>query len=273
MDWKQYTEQPDEGLFDEIQHRLHVRRLWRVGGWVAAVAVLATVGIVALGIVSTQDSRQQAEPTAEAVLPAAGTVAPDVVDQPAVQQQVAVVPSEARRDVAVAEPVVAATVADSVVEAPRMQSAVEPKQSERVAEAVVAAPAAVATLSTSTVQPGTPREPQATEQAVAAKIGQPAVDSSYRFSILKAPNVIVPGDDADEVRRFKVTPLESISDFSIMIFNRRGKRVYSSKDQAFAWDGTHEGQPLPQGAYVWVASFRDASGMPHTERGTVTVLR
>ena len=272
MDWKQYTEQPDEGMYEKIQQRLKLRRMWRIGGWVAAVVVVAAVGTVALNVVALQDSRQQAEPVAQAVAPAADDVAPDVV-APSVEKEPMAAASSAEKQIAVeAKPMVAVSVADTVVETPRTPT-VEPRQAEKVVEAVVATPVVVAATADNAVRPSVTQEPKATEQTVAAKVSLPATDSSYRFSILVAPNVIVPGDDSDEVRRFKITPVESISDFSVMIFNRRGQKVFSSKDQAFAWDGTYEGQPLPQGAYVWIASFRDASGTPHTERGTVTVLR
>ena len=48
MNWKEYTETPDEGQFEAIQKRLRVRRAWRIGGGVAVLAAVAVVAAVAL---------------------------------------------------------------------------------------------------------------------------------------------------------------------------------------------------------------------------------
>ena len=54
MNLKQYTAQPDPGLFDTIQRRLRRRRLLRRAGVVAAVALVA--GVAALLVVGRPDA-------------------------------------------------------------------------------------------------------------------------------------------------------------------------------------------------------------------------
>ena len=49
--------------------------------------------------------------------------------------------------------------------------------------------------------------------------------------------------------------------------------VYSTSDINAAWDATVGGAQVPQGAYVWVATFRDSDGVSRREAGTVTVVR
>jgi len=48
MDWKDYLEQPDSGLFEKIERRLRRRRLMRRAGVAATVAVVAAVAALAL---------------------------------------------------------------------------------------------------------------------------------------------------------------------------------------------------------------------------------
>ena len=48
MDWKEYREQPDSGLFENIARRVRHRRLMRWGGAAAGVAAVVAVLCVVL---------------------------------------------------------------------------------------------------------------------------------------------------------------------------------------------------------------------------------
>ena len=48
MNWKDYKEIPDEGMFEAIQKRLRVRRAWRIGGIATAVVTVAVVAAIAV---------------------------------------------------------------------------------------------------------------------------------------------------------------------------------------------------------------------------------
>ena len=85
MDWKEYKETPEEGMFEAIQKRLRVRRAWRIGGGVAVVAVAAIAALAVLtpkeddAVVVEQEVAVLNEPAA---IVAAEQVTPDDQPQP-----------------------------------------------------------------------------------------------------------------------------------------------------------------------------------------------
>lgn len=88
------------------------------------------------------------------------------------------------------------------------------------------------------------------------------------------PNIFFPG--GAENNRFFLSSNQQLLEFEIYIYDRRGQLVYTSTDPRFEWDGTDlHGQPLPQGAYVYVFSYRLASSdtYRYPVKGTVTLLR
>lgn len=87
------------------------------------------------------------------------------------------------------------------------------------------------------------------------------------------PTVFTPGSE-DVNAKFKLFTINEYEYFHIYIYNREGMLVFESEDPAFEWDGTHNGTPCPQGAYVYVCNYRK----PHTgtlsnRKGTITLLR
>lgn len=86
------------------------------------------------------------------------------------------------------------------------------------------------------------------------------------------PNVFTPGEELNN--RFAVSGI-GLLEGELSIYNRQGMLVYSTNDLTLGWDGTSNGRPSPQGAYVWMLRYR-SSDFPalwqHTH-GTVTLLR
>ena len=91
-------------------------------------------------------------------------------------------------------------------------------------------------------------------------------------SALFAPNVFTP--DANTNNRFTII-LGSAIEAELTIYNRQGLFVYSTHDLEQGWDGTHNGTPCPQGAYVWHLHYRtlDRPDDWNAQIGTVTLLR
>lgn len=89
---------------------------------------------------------------------------------------------------------------------------------------------------------------------------------------LFAPNAFTP--DADRNNRFTVV-LGAAIEAELTLYNREGLWVYSTKDLQQGWDGTHNGRPCPQGAYVWHLHYRtlDRPSEWNSAVGTVTLLR
>ncbi|MBR5092417.1 MAG: gliding motility-associated C-terminal domain-containing protein [Bacteroidales bacterium] len=87
-----------------------------------------------------------------------------------------------------------------------------------------------------------------------------------------APNVFTPGQ-ADN-NRFVITGT-SMRQLSLSIFNRQGLLVYTTEHPEEGWDGTHEGEPCMQGAYVWHLTYTTDITPERTQSaiGTITLLR
>lgn len=271
MDWKEYKETPEEGMFEAIQKRLRVRRAWRIGGGVAVVAVAA---IAALAVLAPKEDDAVVVEQELAVLnePAAIVAAEQVtLDAPAAavvkaekqgreEQAVAPVSEPQMQVVAVAEPVEEKMVKTTPLAVP----AVAPRQARVAAEH----PAAI---QNNEVAEETDEQESAAKSDT--KFGGIEPEPYHEDNLLWAPNVIVPGGDKEENRVFKVVASSTLNEFRMHIYNRGGRLVYSTSDINAAWDATVGGAQVPQGAYVWVATFRDSDGVSRREAGTVTVVR
>lgn len=102
-----------------------------------------------------------------------------------------------------------------------------------------------------------------------------SVDFEECKAILEAPNVITPnGDGINDV--FRLRTAEKIIDLEFTIFNSWGLKVYSYKGEAshLAWEGKQQGgQPVPDGAYFFIATFKDVYGKKFKETACIMVLR
>jgi gliding motility-associated-like protein len=89
------------------------------------------------------------------------------------------------------------------------------------------------------------------------------------------PNAFTPnGDGRNEF--FQVEVYGTLRDMQIDIFNRWGERIFSADDPAMTWDGSYNGEPVPDGVYVWKVRYRaptDNGPVAQELMGHVTVLR
>ena len=86
------------------------------------------------------------------------------------------------------------------------------------------------------------------------------------------PNVFTPSLSTNNLFRAYTN---AVTEFELWIFDRRGSLVFHTTDINEGWDGTHDGQPLPQAAYVYKCRYRDEvtpTGYQNVT-GTVTLLR
>ena len=87
------------------------------------------------------------------------------------------------------------------------------------------------------------------------------------------PTVFTPGS-GDENSRFGLYTINEYQYFHIYIYNRRGELVFESDDVHFQWDGTKDGQPCPQDAYVYTCRFlKPGTTTLGTVQGSVTLIR
>ncbi|MBO7100969.1 MAG: gliding motility-associated C-terminal domain-containing protein [Bacteroidales bacterium] len=85
------------------------------------------------------------------------------------------------------------------------------------------------------------------------------------------PNIFTPGLETNN--RFGCTASFEIVEFELYIYNRQGLLVYHTDDPTALWDGTRNGTPMPQGAYVYYWFAKDAYDFRRNGAGTVTLLR
>ena len=117
-------------------------------------------------------------------------------------------------------------------------------------------------------------EPQTDESGIKAL--QNGGVSNVPDLLLWFPNVFSPFSDNGGYNRFCAHLNNEgaiIRDFRMAIYNRAGARVFFSNDINTCWDGTRQGRPLPQAAYVYVVFYTDQEGLQHHCKGTVTLLR
>ena len=87
------------------------------------------------------------------------------------------------------------------------------------------------------------------------------------------PNAFTPGSN-DGNSKFKLFTKNEYEYFHIYIYDRRGMLVYESTDPQFEWDGTLKGERCPQGAYVYVCSYRKPGvNTLKSLKGTITLVR
>ncbi|MFO7658293.1 MAG: gliding motility-associated C-terminal domain-containing protein, partial [Bacteroidales bacterium] len=103
---------------------------------------------------------------------------------------------------------------------------------------------------------------------------EPPFEPSQYFYI---PNAFTPdGDGRNDVFR-PIPSVSTISHFSMRVFDRWGGQVFETENIGQGWDGTKNGKPCPEGAYVYRITF-NVEGIPGAEReqtivGTVVIVR
>ena len=85
------------------------------------------------------------------------------------------------------------------------------------------------------------------------------------------PNIFFP--DQESNNRFGCYTSHQVVDFELEIYNRWGLLVWRTTDIATPWDGTHDGTPVTQGAYVYRWFLEDIYGDRKAGTGTVTLIR
>lgn len=273
---------PDEGMFEKIQRRLKVRRALRWGG--ASLVALVVVGGAALLMwpkgsdvpADTAMATNVAEVPATLTVGAQGEVTADArggavakvseTSEAPSAVRMAETAGVARADARPSDATDETTTDEDDLWAMLPQGMPVVARLDEPAEAMMLG-----------VEFGSLDTSAGSTTAVAgaagrdhSKAGQPV---PHFDNVLWAPNLIVPGGDVDENRHFSIKTTSTITAFKLHIYNRSGRRIYLTTDPDFVWDATMDGTPVPQGAYVWVATFRDTDGNSRQEQGTVTVIR
>ncbi len=87
------------------------------------------------------------------------------------------------------------------------------------------------------------------------------------------PNAFTPRLETNNT--FHAHTRNTLVDYEIYIYDRRGALVFHSVDPHEGWDGFSKGKPCPQDSYVYIATYRRDNGSSRllSQKGTVTLLR
>ena len=89
---------------------------------------------------------------------------------------------------------------------------------------------------------------------------------------LLLPNGFTPnGDGLNDI--FRVKYILPVKAFDLSIFNRYGEKVFETIDISKGWDGTYQGNPQPEGSYVWVVRLTGSNNVTQTSKGVITLLK
>jgi gliding motility-associated-like protein len=91
---------------------------------------------------------------------------------------------------------------------------------------------------------------------------------------LWVPNAFTPnGDGVNDI--FRVFG-KNVLEYTIMVFNRWGEKVFESNDITVHWDGVFKGKPVQVDTYVWLIKYKvrvKGEVQDKMKKGTVTVLK
>jgi gliding motility-associated-like protein len=64
------------------------------------------------------------------------------------------------------------------------------------------------------------------------------------------------------------TPL----DYNLIISDRQGNILFETRDHNATWDGSQNGNPHPQGVFLWFLKVKTPSGKSISKTGTLTLI-
>jgi len=64
-----------------------------------------------------------------------------------------------------------------------------------------------------------------------------------------------------------------VTDFSLVIYNRWGEKVFESTDIQTTWDGFYKGRPMPMGNFVFDLNIQLYDNTLIHKSGSLTLVR
>jgi len=290
---KNYSAQPDPEVWEKIEktmrHRALRRRLARVGAGLAAVAVVVAAVVSLPGTDKAETSAPVAEKPVVAQNHVAATPAVDMAEVvnnpiPATHQAKASTPVENIKQPTTAPGTTAehptSTPTQALLPTTSTPAAMaqplptyEPRpETASINMAAVASTVATADNAAEEQLGSTTAEAETEERPVAKATTADPMDDT----LLWIPNAFAPGSDNEGIRQFRVKlnhAETAITDYRILIVNRKGQQVYISHDINEGWDGTYKGRQMPQAAYIYIIQYTDSRNIKHQCKGTVTLVR
>ncbi|MDI1355158.1 MAG: gliding motility-associated C-terminal domain-containing protein [bacterium] len=93
------------------------------------------------------------------------------------------------------------------------------------------------------------------------------------YGDLSVPNAFTPNEDKRNDKFCLKGWAECCKSFNIAIFDRWGTSVFQSQDPNFCWDGTHGGELLSSGVYMYVITAQFSKDPEMKKSGNITIIR
>jgi gliding motility-associated-like protein len=105
---------------------------------------------------------------------------------------------------------------------------------------------------------------------------EPAIARSNVVCVQQQPLFYVPNAFAPKGVNKTFGPKGIFLDYSayeMIIYNRWGSEVFTSRDINTGWDGSIKGTEAPAGSYIYIIRFTGMDGKEHVKKGSLTLLR
>jgi gliding motility-associated-like protein len=63
------------------------------------------------------------------------------------------------------------------------------------------------------------------------------------------------------------------SEYRLIITDRKNNRLFETTSYLAEWNGTRNGESLPEDVYLWFLTVRTPSGKTVSRTGTVTIIK
>jgi gliding motility-associated-like protein len=90
---------------------------------------------------------------------------------------------------------------------------------------------------------------------------------------LYLPNAFSPNNDGNNDVFCVQGTNRCITDFSMMIYDRWGEKLFESSDISFCWDGTYKGKVLNPDVYIYYVKAKDQYQKDLIKKGNVTLIK
>jgi gliding motility-associated-like protein len=91
--------------------------------------------------------------------------------------------------------------------------------------------------------------------------------------LVYVPNAFTPNGNGLNDIFMPSTGFVDIVDYNFAVFNRWGEKIFETNDRNAGWDGKSGGKKCEEGVYVWLLTFKTASGQYIDQKGIVTLMR
>lgn len=98
-------------------------------------------------------------------------------------------------------------------------------------------------------------------------------DASCTAGQLTVPNAFTPNNDGNNDFLVFDGWQSCVNEFTIMIYDRWGEKVFESSDAGFRWDGSYKGKMLDSEVLVYVMKSTLANGVQTERKGNITLIR